>query len=67
MTRNRDPRDDPPRVRYRAPPGPIATLGQLRRTTCWKWLYCNASACQRGVPAALAPFIIRLGADVRNQ
>jgi hypothetical protein len=35
------------------------TLGALRKSSCWLWLYCNK--CGRGVPAALAPFIIRWG------
>jgi hypothetical protein len=44
----------------RSPRGDVPTLGQLRRQTCWVWLYCNA--CGRGAPTALAPPIIRWGA-----
>jgi hypothetical protein len=66
MSRNRDPHDDTPRVRYRAPPGPVATLGQLRRNTCWIWLYCNGRGCWRSVPTALAPLIIRFGPNASS-
>jgi hypothetical protein len=66
MSRGRDPRDDTPRARYRMPPGPIATLGQLRRNTCWVWLYCNGNGCCSSVPIALAPLIIRWGYEVSS-
>ena len=34
------------------------TLGDLRRSTPWVWLYCEARDCHHGTPAAIAPFII---------
>src|SRR5713226_8223591 len=55
-----NPHDGPGKRTERAKPGPVPTLGQLRRETCWLWLYCRA--CGRGVPPALAPFIIGWGA-----
>ncbi len=58
-------RDDPPdRRRRRDPPGPVPTLAQLRRGTCWLWLYCRA--CPHSAPAALAPLIIRWGANASS-
>src|SRR5260370_31140137 len=56
--------DGPGKHTERAAAGPVPTLGQLRRETCWIWLYCRA--CGRGVPAALAPFIIRWGPDASS-
>jgi hypothetical protein len=50
--------------RRRSPPPPVPTLAEIRRASCWVWLYCNG--CGRGVPTALAPFIIRWGADVSS-
>jgi hypothetical protein len=52
-----NPHDGPGKRRERSKPGPIPTLGQMRRQTCWLWLYCRAFA--RSAPVALAPFIIR--------
>ena len=40
------------------------TLAELRQSTCWVWLYCDS--CGRGAPAAVAPWIIRLGADASS-
>jgi hypothetical protein len=52
----------PPKARpYRDPPRPPLTLAQLRKVTCWVWAYCQGRQCYRGVPLALAPFIIRWG------
>lgn len=39
------------------------TLGSARRLHCWLWLICPSPACRRARPVALAPFIIRWGAD----
>lgn len=64
MARGRDSHEAAPRPRRREPPPPVPTLGQLRRTACWLWLYCNG--CGRGVPVALAPFIIRWGPDASS-
>ena len=42
-------------------PHPIrpVTLAELRRSTCWVWLYCDS--CGRGAPVAVAPWLIRYG------
>jgi len=62
MTRRHIPREDLPKTRTerQAASKPVS-LGALRKSSCWLWLYCNA--CGRGVPVALAPFIIRWGAE----
>jgi hypothetical protein len=59
-----NPHDGPGKRTAREKPGPISTLGQIRRQTCWPWLYCRA--CGRGAPVALAPFIIRWGAHASS-
>lgn len=46
-------------------PGPVPTLGELRRSTCWVWLDCNS--CHHRKPVALVPIMIRLGADVSSE
>jgi len=46
--------------RYRHPVPDVPTLGIIRRSTPWVWLYCNE--CTHRAPAALAPFLIRWGA-----
>src|SRR5215831_3231632 len=43
---------------------PIATLADLRRVTPWLWIYCER--CQHRSPTALAPWIIRWGADASS-
>ncbi len=35
------------------------TLGELRRSACWVWLYCDS--CGHGAPVAVAPWLIRYG------
>jgi hypothetical protein len=47
-------------------PHPVqpVTLGELRLCACWVWLYCDS--CGRGAPAAVAPWIIRLGAGASS-
>jgi hypothetical protein len=40
------------------------TLAELRRCACWVWLYCDS--CGRGAPAAVVPWIIRLGVDTSS-
>jgi hypothetical protein len=63
--RGYNPHDAPPPKRTeRSKPGPVPTLGQLRKETCWLWLYCRS--CGRGVPAALTPFIIRWGPNASS-
>jgi hypothetical protein len=59
-----NPHDGPGKRTSREKPGPIPTLGSIRRQTCWLWLYCRA--CGRGAPVALAPFIIRWGANASS-
>jgi hypothetical protein len=41
--------------------GPVATLGDLRSSTAWLWIYCEGRGCGHCAPVALAPFIIRWG------
>jgi len=43
---------------------PVPTMGQLRRSTPWLWLNCPACKHYRSI--ALAPLIIRWGADVSS-
>jgi hypothetical protein len=44
----------PPKARpYREPPRPPLTLAQLRKSTCWVWVYCQGHECYRGVPLDL--------------
>lgn len=51
-------------MRRREPPPPIPTLGDLRRETCWLWVYCenrlaNGLMCLHQAPVALtAPIIV---------
>jgi hypothetical protein len=58
MRQRRDPRDDQAQ-RTREPPGPVPTLAQLRRETCWLSVYCKA--CPHAAPMAIVPLIIRWG------
>jgi hypothetical protein len=51
---------------YRDAPHSPLTLAQLRKGTCWVWAYCQGRECYRGVPLALAPYIIRWGADASS-
>jgi hypothetical protein len=64
--RARDPHDDPPRRRVPDPATPDATLGQLHRSQCWWWIYCGSGTCSHCAPIALAPFVIRWGADASS-
>ena len=66
MGRGRGSHDDSPRRRSRAPDGPPATIGQIRRNSCWIWLYCNAPGCHASRAVALAPLIIRFGPDASS-
>jgi hypothetical protein len=39
---------------------PVPTLGQLRKSTAWMWVWCGSANCDHhDVPMALTPFIIR--------
>ena len=42
------------------------TLGQLRRLHPWWWVNCAAPGCGRHKPVALAPLVIRWGADASS-
>jgi len=65
MGRGHSPREDLPPLRAtRSTPGRIPTLGELRPTTCWLWIYCKA--CGRKQPIALTPYIIRWGAGASS-
>jgi hypothetical protein len=48
-----------PKGATREPPGPVPTLADLRRVTCWVWVHCEG--CLHDAPLALAPWIIRWG------
>jgi hypothetical protein len=51
-----------PKKKYRKPPGPPATLGQLLGgADKWFWIYCNGSTCNHKAALPLAPFAIRWG------
>jgi hypothetical protein len=58
----------PNRKRYTASVGPPMTLGEMQQgETKWVWAYCEAFDrqwyCQHRAPIALAPYVIRWGAD----
>jgi hypothetical protein len=42
----------------RQPPVPRPTLGQLQRSHCWTWVYCEK--CLHHAPMALVPLIERV-------
>jgi hypothetical protein len=50
----------------RKPLPPRPTLGQLRKQSCWVWLYCEEIGCHHSAPMALAPAIIRWGSDASS-
>jgi hypothetical protein len=50
-----------PHAKRQAAPGPRPTLGQLQRSHCWTWLYCEK--CLHHAPMALVPLMIRWGAE----
>jgi hypothetical protein len=53
-----------PPKKYREPPPPIATFGQLLcRNPKWFWIHCNNRACRHKAALPLAPFAIRWGMD----
>lgn len=41
---------------------PVPTIGELQKASRWLWLYCAAD-CGHHKPLALAPFVIRWGAE----
>jgi hypothetical protein len=49
------------RRRYKSPPGPRPTLGDLQRATPWVWIHCER--CQHRAPFACAVAVIRWGAE----
>jgi hypothetical protein len=48
----------------RKPTTPVATLTDLRRVTPWLWVIC--ARCIHRAPTALAPWIIRWGAEASD-
>jgi len=50
--------------RPRSPLPQVPTIGELRHNTPWLWLNCPA--CRHYRPIALAPLIIRWGAEVSS-
>ena len=56
--------------RYRTPPGPVPTLGQLQcGAGKWVWAICEwpgDDPCMHRSPLALAPFVIRWGTDTSS-
>jgi hypothetical protein len=60
-----DPHDDPPRplrsfTEHRTP-----TMGEMQRTPGgWVWVYCER--CNHSTPMAVAPLVIRWGANVSS-
>src|SRR5437763_11425034 len=60
-----------PQRRSRTPPGPVPTLGELQHGTPWIWAYCEGldtigRPCMHRTPLALAPFVIRWGAEASS-
>jgi hypothetical protein len=53
-----------PAARQAAPPGPRPALGELQRSHCWTWVYCEK--CLHHAPMALVPLIIRWGVETRT-
>src|SRR5437773_2332441 len=69
--RNKPHREDVPQRRSRTPPGPVPTLGELQHGTPWVWAYCQGldrigRPCMHRTPLALAPFVIRWGAEASS-
>jgi hypothetical protein len=49
---------------FRAPPGPMPTLGQIaRQGGGWVWLICPSQVCQHRVAAHLAIFVQQFGSE----
>jgi len=48
----------------RQPPGPRPTLGDLQRSHCWTWVYCEK--CLHHAPMALVPLMIRWAAETSS-
>src|SRR5262245_37884064 len=47
--------------------GPVPTLAHLRRIACWLWVHCGSvGSCLHRTPVALAPVLIRWGADASS-
>jgi hypothetical protein len=66
-------REDRPQHRPSAVPGPIPTIGELQAGSCkWVWAICDGTdrsgrhPCLHRAPLALAPFVIRWGADASS-
>jgi hypothetical protein len=52
----------------RRAPTPVATLGDLHRPPGWLWVHCTRfdPICQHKAPLAIAPLIIRWGANASS-
>lgn len=46
--------------------GPVPTLAELRQQAPWVWAQCWRYGCGHARPIALAPYIIRWGADASS-
>ena len=44
----------------------VPTLGQMQRSTPWIRLACDGLNCAHSKPVAVAPFVIRWGADTSS-
>jgi hypothetical protein len=54
-------------ARAEAPMARVPTLGQIHRPTGWVWVICDRyPPCLHRAPLALAPNIIRWGADTSS-
>ena len=72
-SRRKMPREAQPQRNPPAPRGPVPTLGELQRDSSkWVWAICNGLdasgriACLHRAPVALAPFVIRWGAEASS-
>lgn len=45
----------------------MVTFGEMRRDCCWIWVQCADWRCLHKTPMAIAPLIIRWGADTDNE
>jgi hypothetical protein len=53
-------------MRARSKPGPVPTLGGLRRHQPWMWIDCAAFGCHHRQPMPIVPLIIRWGPDASS-
>jgi len=48
----------------RSPAPPVPTFAELRQSSAWTWLYCNA--CGHSAPMAFVPLMIRWGPNASS-